>query len=83
MRHDVFTPPATATGPNADGVLTRVELAQHLRISLRTVEEWQREGALPFIKIGRVVLFHWPDVIAHLRKHYFVRRTRNGKGGQS
>lgn len=82
MKHDVFTPPATATGPAPDGVLTRKELAAHLRISLRTLEEWQRDGAVPFIKLGKVVLFHWPDVIAHLRQHYLVRRTRNGKGGR-
>jgi excisionase family DNA binding protein len=68
------TTPAAAIVPGAEGVLTRQELAEHLKISLRTVEEWQRRGVLPYIKVGKIVLFHWPDVVEHLRKNFRVCR---------
>jgi hypothetical protein len=40
--------------------------------SLRTVREWQKQGAIPFIKIGRKVYFNPPDVFAHLEKRRFA-----------
>jgi excisionase family DNA binding protein len=66
------TPPAAAVVPNTEGMLSRKEIAAHLKISMRTLEEWQRNGVIPFIKVKKIILFHWPDVVEHLRKNYRV-----------
>jgi excisionase family DNA binding protein len=51
----------------SDGLLTKRELAERLRRSKRTCDVWMRQGKLPYIKIGKSVLFHWPDVLAKLQ----------------
>ena len=56
-----------------DGMLTKKELAAKLRVTVRTIENWQRARHLPFIKISSVVLFHWPDVLDHLNTHFAVK----------
>lgn len=63
--------------PRADGMLNRRELAKHLRISTRTVDEWRTERLIPFIKLRKVVIFYWPDVVQHLRENYSVAPQRN------
>ncbi len=57
-----------------DEMLTKKELAAKLKVTGRTVENWQREGFLPFIKISSVVLFHWPEVVEHLKTNFKVCR---------
>ena len=49
-----------------DGLLTTPEVAIKLRRSRRTVEAWMREGKLPYLKIGKTVLFRWRDVLEKL-----------------
>jgi excisionase family DNA binding protein len=66
--------PAPAPQPRTDGMITKRELAERLRVTYRTIENWQRAGHLPFIKISSVVLFHWPDVVEHLNTHFKVQR---------
>ena len=66
--------PAPAAQPRQDGMITKRELAERLRVTYRTIENWQRAGHLPFIKISSVVLFHWPDVVEHLNTHFKVQR---------
>jgi len=53
-------------------MLTRHDLAKQLRVSTRTVSEWQQDRSIPYIKVGKVVLFYWPDVVSHLRDNYRV-----------
>ena len=48
------------------GLLTKPEVAVKLRRSRRTVEVWMREGKLPYLKIGKTVLFRWRDVLEKL-----------------
>jgi len=57
-----------------DEMLTKKELAAKLKVTVRTIENWQREGHLPFIKISSVVLFHWPEVVEHLKANFKVCR---------
>ena len=57
-----------------DEMLTKKELSARLKITVRTVENWQRRGLLPFVKISKVVLFYWPDVVAHLKANFQVSR---------
>lgn len=55
-----------------DEMLTKHELAAKLKVSVRCIENWQRAGHLPFIKIGSVVLFIWTDVVTHLKSNFQV-----------
>ncbi|TAL05749.1 MAG: hypothetical protein EPO07_03135, partial [Verrucomicrobia bacterium] len=50
----------------SDEMLTKEELAPRLKVSVRTVEQWQHDGHLPFIKVGQVLLFYWPAVVKAL-----------------
>jgi len=50
----------------SDGLLTKRELAARLRKSTRTTDEWMRKGKLPYLKIGKTVLFRWQDVLEKL-----------------
>lgn len=57
-----------------DEMLTKRELAAKLKVTIRTIENWQRDGFLPYIKISSVVLFHWPEVLEHLKANFKVCR---------
>jgi excisionase family DNA binding protein len=70
-------------GPNAvtapveeRGYITKQEVARRLKKTVRTIENWQRRGYIPFIKAGRSVLFDWDDVVTHLQKHFRVCHLR-------
>jgi DNA-binding XRE family transcriptional regulator len=56
----------------ADVMLNKKELAPKLKVSVRTIENWQHEGYLPFIKVANVVIFYWPTVLTHLQTHFSV-----------
>ena len=49
-------------------LITKKELAARLKKSLRCVEVWMHQGKLPFVRVGRSVLFHWPDVLKALER---------------
>ena len=55
-------------------MLTKRELAAKLKVTIRTIENWQRAGFLPYIKISSVVIFHWPEVLEHLKANFKVCR---------
>jgi hypothetical protein len=57
-----------------DEMLTKKELAGKLKVTVRTIENWQREGFLPYMKISSVVLFHWPEIVEHLKANFKVCR---------
>jgi excisionase family DNA binding protein len=65
---------AEVAGP--EGYITKKELARRLKKTVRTVEHWQRKGALPYVKVGQSVLFNWDDVQAHLQSNFRVCRPR-------
>jgi excisionase family DNA binding protein len=76
MTNEIQSPQSAAAGVELDGFLTKKELALRLKITTRTIENWQRRGVLPFVKVGKIVLFHWPDVLEHLKANFRVcRRT--------
>ena len=35
-------------------------------VGKRTVDNWMRQGRLPFIRVGKTVRFRWPDVLKKL-----------------
>lgn len=57
-----------------EGYITKQEVARRLKKSIRTVENWQRKGLIPFVKAGHSVLFNWPAVQAHLNQNFGVNR---------
>ena len=69
-------PSGKPQGTEPEAMLTKKELASRLKISVRTLENWQRRGVVPFVKVGKIVLFHWPDVVAHLKNHFQVCRRK-------
>lgn len=61
-------------GEGCDEMLTKRELAAKLKVTVRTIENWQRAGWLPFIKISSVVLFDWAEVRENLHTNFKVCR---------
>ena len=55
-----------------DEILTKADLAAKLKVTVRCIENWQGAGHLRYLKIAGVVRFHWPEVLAHLKKKYQV-----------
>ena len=55
--------------PGSDeGFITKAEVACRLKKAVRTIEDWQRRGYIPFIKTGRSVLFD-VQVAVHCSPH--------------
>jgi hypothetical protein len=65
--------PGTAPSGQED-FITKKELAARLKVSTRTISNWQRYGAVPFVKCGRSVYYNWAAVVAHLQNHFRVCR---------
>jgi len=66
-------------GNEPEGYITKKEVARRIKKTVRTVEHWQRTGALPYVKIGQSVLFKWADVEAHLQTNFRICRPRMEK----
>jgi excisionase family DNA binding protein len=59
-----------------DKLLTQQQLADELRVSLRTLERWRQQGTGPaFIRVGRSPRYRRADVDAWLEHH---RQPRDG-----
>lgn len=54
--------------------LTKAEVAVFLRITVRTLDNWMRDGLVPYYKIGKLVRFHTEDVMKHLEQNARVKR---------
>jgi len=52
-----------------DDLLVKREVAAKLKRSVHTVDAWMRQGKLPYIKLGKTVLFRWPDVLEKLNAY--------------
>lgn len=61
-------------GAEPEGYITKDELAKRLKKTVRTVENWQARGIVPFVKAGRSVLFKWSDVESHLQSNFRIVR---------
>jgi hypothetical protein len=66
-----------------EGLLTRRDFAARCQVDVRTVERWQAEGVVPFIKVRDVVRFHWPTTIAHLLAHFTVLHDGEEQGAKA
>jgi excisionase family DNA binding protein len=55
------------TSQSADEILLdKPGIARRLNKSVRTVDDWMKRGRLPYIKVGRSVLFRWGAVLEKL-----------------
>ncbi len=69
-----------STVASADGVedfITKEEVARRLKKTTRTIENWQRRGYIPFVKVQQSVLFRWSSVVAELERKFGVGLPRN------
>ena len=73
--HAAATPaPAPPAFPHE--LLTKKEVAARAKVTTRTIENWTRAGVIPVIKVKKVTLFCWDDVVKHLKaNHQICRRT--------
>lgn len=59
-------------------VFTRAETAQMLKVSLRTLDRWARDGALRFIKLGHSpkapIRFRVEDIEEFLESHTSISK---------
>lgn len=44
-------------------LLTKVELAETLNVSVRTIDNWMASRTLPYIKVNRLVRFNIDEVL--------------------
>lgn len=60
-------------GSGDDGMedfITKEEVARRLKKTTRTIENWQRRGYIPFVKVQQSVLFRWSSVVAQLEERF-------------
>jgi excisionase family DNA binding protein len=69
METTVLEEQKPATDRASDGLDTIRSLAPRLKRSPRTVQAWMREGKLPYMKVGKSVLFRWDDVVRKLNSY--------------
>jgi len=50
----------------ADEILDKPKLARRLQKSVRTIDAWMKRGRLPYINVGRSILFRWGAVLEKL-----------------
>jgi hypothetical protein len=63
------SPSVSESAANDLALLKRNQLARALNASSRSVDNWQRQKKIPYIKISpRCVRFYLPAVLAALRK---------------
>lgn len=72
-RTPTLSPEREGSQPS-DEMLTKKELAARLKVSVRTVEQWQHDGHLPYLRISGVLLFHWPAVVKALTEKFQICR---------
>jgi predicted DNA-binding transcriptional regulator AlpA len=49
-----------------DEILDKRETAKRIRKSVRTVDAWMKDRKLPYIKVGRTVMFRWSAILERL-----------------
>ena len=65
-----------SNGTEPEGYITKEEVAKRLKKTVRTIENWQARGIVPFVKAGRSVLFKWSDVEGHLQSNFRICKPK-------
>ena len=56
------------SGDATQDLITKAELARRLHKTPRCIEIWMRRRYIPYLKVGRSVLFQWRDVVIALNR---------------
>lgn len=56
-------------------LLTKKELAVILKASIPSIDRWMKTGKIPYIKVGRKVLFNQETVMEHLNEKYSITQS--------
>ena len=59
------------SSPSPSLLLTKKQLAEHLSISIRSIDNFMNNEGLPFYKMGRSVRFRLDDVAAWMQKRKY------------
>lgn len=43
-------------------LLNKVQIAERLSVTVRTIENWMDQGKIPYYKLGKIVRFDWDEV---------------------
>jgi hypothetical protein len=65
------------TTPNDEGFVDIRTVASRLQKTPRSVQNYCRLGMIPFVRLGRSVLFSWPAVQQHIEQHFTVKARNN------
>ena len=57
-------------GGGVEPYVTKEQVARHLDVTTRTIENWAREGKLPWVKIGGTARFRLSEVDAHVKRRW-------------
>ena len=49
-----------------DEILDKREIAKRMRKSIRTIDAWMKAKKLPYMKVGKTVLFRWSAILEKL-----------------
>lgn len=60
--------------------VTKKEIAATCKVTIVTVSAWMKSGKIPYLKIGRRVLFDKQKVMNHLVEKYEVNKQSNLDG---
>ena len=69
MESGQTNPNHSQTGFPPEEFIDKREVGRRLRVALRTVEVWMRQGILPYYKVGNMVRFKWSEIECHLSQH--------------
>jgi excisionase family DNA binding protein len=61
--------------PDAE-FMTKAEAAQLMRLSRATIDRLRASGQLPFVKLGKKVIFRRSDIDAFLERHYHPMKKK-------
>lgn len=55
--------------PEADSIIDENEVSKRLGLAKRTTVTRRLRGEIPYLRVGRLVRYYWPDVVAALRRN--------------
>jgi excisionase family DNA binding protein len=68
MTQPEHIPAARTDHPLPEHFISKAEVARRLGKRVRTIDNWMRQGLLPYYKINHSVCFKWSEVERHLEQ---------------
>jgi hypothetical protein len=59
-----------SNAPQTPAIFDTKSLADFLTVSPRTLANWRKEGKIPFVQIGKIVLYRGEDINEFITKHH-------------